>query len=1547
VVADLVDQARLLRLDAVVDPRGKVELYRAGAKVGDAFTVVGLPDGLAVQEQEAELAAAEWARARVVYSCTRAVRKERCLQKQAAHRPKRSWSATLRRYTIRPWPRDRFPRHPESGAAEMSASAPPYDVFFSYNSQDQAVVQTVARALQDRGLTVFLDRWYLVPGRPWFHALEGVLGGCRAAAVFVGPFGMGRWQGREVPFLLTRQVRAPDFPVVPVLLPGSGADPPLGLLGTNTWVDLRPGVEDLVALGLLEAAVRGQPPGPDLRARVAATRAGICPYRGLRPFREEDGPFFFGREAFTDLLAQTLDRSPLVAVVGASGSGKSSVVRAGLVPRLRQGGAGRVWDVVTLVPGDRPLRSLAAALLPLLEPEMAEVTRLVEIERLARALADGRLRLRDVVARVLEKQRGTDRLLLVADQWEELYTLSNLHTGRRFIDQLLDATSAGPLTVVLTLRADFFGHVLGYRPLVDRIQEAVVKLGPMNRVELARAVEEPAKKLTLEFAQGLVERILNDVDQEPGTLPLLEFALTELWEKRSGNRFLHQTYDAMGGVQGAIARRAEEVFTRQLSPPQQEVMRRVFVQLVQPGQDTEDTRRRAPLNDFGEAEQAILQHVIAARLVVSGRDETTGQEYVEVAHEALIRRWDRLRAWMNDDRVFREWQERLRSALRQWQASNRDDDALLQGALLAEAEHRLAERGVDLPVAERAFIERSVALREQRRKRAHRITTAVITVTSTLALFGGTMAVLAWLAAVRSYRAENLAQSRFLMAKAQLEFEEKPLLGLRLALEGLALVPPDDAKGRDGMAKDVSKFAQWGRLSKLGADVKEVTLRPDKTAFTVLSYGDAVELRRGADGRLITRLSGKARKAGFVGTPPETYFSPDPSGTYFAVLYDDATGELRRSSDGAVITEFKGKVRTEHGFFGSSSRQVYFSPDPAATYFVALYEDKPGEVRRSATGQLVPLAGKVKDVRFLQRSAAYFHVTYEDAPDEVRRSDSAAVVAKLPGKVSAVDFSPNPATTYFVVRYGDAPGELRRGADGTLIAKLAGKVTEMHFSPDPDATYSVVRYDDAPGELRRGADGTLIAKLRDKAAEVSFSPDPGASYLDIDYTGGGRELRRSADGTVIAPAGAFHRVDFSNKRGATYFVVHYTDGTKELRRGTDSNVIVKLTEKAKWTVFSPDPDATYFSVLYDDATGELRRTTDGTVITRFNGKVKVAGSGPFGSSFPRVSFSRDPAATYFVVLYEDKPGEVRRSATGDLVPLAGKVNGVDFFQRSAAHFHVTYEDAPDELRRADSAAVVAKLAGKVSAVDFSPDPAATYFAIEYDDATGELRRSSDGTVITRFSKKLRISSGFFDRSSATSFSPDATYFVVSYADGTKELRRSADGKAISLVGELANVDFDRDLGDACFPLNYVDETTEIWQLGADPRRLAALGTGVAGIVGLPAQQVVVWYRGGQAYLLDLAWLRAMKGDPAPLSPEALMRTACQGPFRRGLFNEKDLEPFLDGRPPRACVAGSSRRSQRKQQDTPKHGCRRRFGPRRPRAAFSLPSRAPSGKPETC
>jgi WD40 repeat protein/DNA-binding SARP family transcriptional activator len=471
----------------------------------------------------------------------------------------------------------------------------------------------------------------------------------------------------------------------------------------------------------------------ELPARLGAMEAvseresravGACPYRGLAAFREVDAPYFFGREGFTQRVLEAVHTPPPVTVIlGSSGSGKSSVAFAGLLPRLREQFD---WLIIDFRPGTRPFYTLAGVLLPLLEPDLSETDRLIETRKLANALGDGEVRLHNVVARALEINPAAERVLLLVDQFEELYTLCPDPDERdRFLDMLLVAAEAAwegqrpPLVLLLTLRADFMGQALAHRPFADALQEGALMLGPMTREELREAIEKPAERQGAAFEAGLVGRLLDDVGQAPGSLPLLEFALTLLWARLDRGWMTHAAYEDIGRVEGALAGYAEGVYA-ELRTREREAARRVFVQLVQPGEGTEDTRRVATRVELGDvAGNWILVQLLAdKRLVVTGRDSSTGLETVEVVHEALIQRWGRLQWWIEEDRAFRTWQERLRVALRGWEASDRDGGALLRGVPLTEAEGWLAQRGAELSRAEVSFIEASVALRERRRRRA-------------------------------------------------------------------------------------------------------------------------------------------------------------------------------------------------------------------------------------------------------------------------------------------------------------------------------------------------------------------------------------------------------------------------------------------------------------------------------------------------------------------------------------------------------------------------------------------------------------------------------------------------------------------------------------------------------------------------------------------------------------------------------------------------------------------------------------------------------------
>ncbi|MDY6805065.1 MAG: hypothetical protein SXA11_14835 [Cyanobacteriota bacterium] len=437
--------------------------------------------------------------------------------------------------------------------------------------------------------------------------------------------------------------------------------------------------------------------------------AESCPYQGLFAFGENDAQYFFGREAVADQLVTAAESRSLVAVIGASGSGKSSAVFAGLIPRLRKKGK---WAIASFRPGNTPFYHLASALVSLLEAESSEVDKLVETKKLRTALLGEDLDLSHLITRIAEKQDNS-RVLLVADQFEELYALCREKKLRQsFLGSLLAATN---FTLVLTLRADFCGYALSDRSFTDALKNANFLLAPMNRQELEEAIIKPAKMLDVELEAGLSDRILEAVGEEPGNLPLLQFALAQLWEKQSRGKLTHVAYDEIGGVEQALVKYADEEYNK-LEEQERERVRRAFIQLVSPGEGTQDTRRLATAAEVGVENWDLIKRLADSRLVVTGSNET-GEETVEVIHEALIREWGTLGEWIEGSREFRTWQKRLRERMREWEKKNKDEGELLRGASLLEAQEWFEKRLEELSDEEQEFIRLSGELRETEEKK--------------------------------------------------------------------------------------------------------------------------------------------------------------------------------------------------------------------------------------------------------------------------------------------------------------------------------------------------------------------------------------------------------------------------------------------------------------------------------------------------------------------------------------------------------------------------------------------------------------------------------------------------------------------------------------------------------------------------------------------------------------------------------------------------------------------------------------------------------------
>ncbi len=460
-------------------------------------------------------------------------------------------------------------------------------------------------------------------------------------------------------------------------------------------------------------------------ADAAAGPIARCPYPGLAYFGPEHADLFFGRDAAIARLAEAVGRQSLTALVGASGSGKSSVVLAGLAPRLHSAGEWRFshFRIGTEL-DNNPFLALARSLVPLYVASQSDTDRLLNTKQLAERLETGRLTLRDVFADCRSRNKGT-RILLIADQFEEAFTsVEDEGLRNRFIDLLLagfaDPASDGSpdVCLILTLRADFYGQALRHRPLADALQAHVENLGQMNREELQAAIRLPAERAEVSFDPGLVETLLDDVENKPGSLPLLQFALREMWGRQRNARITRRSYDDIGGVEGALAQRAETIFAAMTGggtdAPTARAFQRLFTRLVTLGEGQEDTRRVVDRAELGDDVWSLAQRLAGEknRLVVTNAPAFS-RETAEVVHEALIRHWPKLVDWIDRDRAFQSWLRQIRSNVELYSFEPSDDGPLLRGSMLAQARDWLARRRDDLSPAELRYIEASLALQQR------------------------------------------------------------------------------------------------------------------------------------------------------------------------------------------------------------------------------------------------------------------------------------------------------------------------------------------------------------------------------------------------------------------------------------------------------------------------------------------------------------------------------------------------------------------------------------------------------------------------------------------------------------------------------------------------------------------------------------------------------------------------------------------------------------------------------------------------------------------
>ncbi|MFD6073060.1 nSTAND1 domain-containing NTPase, partial [Amycolatopsis lurida] len=501
-----------------------------------------------------------------------------------------------------------------------------------------------------------------------------------------------------------------------------------------------------------------------------------APYVGLTSYGQDDAERFFGRERLLNELLEKVKRRSFVAVFGPSGSGKSSLLRAGLIPRLC--GDSDIRQVILFTPGPSPLRECARQLARRLGSTALDIEACLSESR------DGLLTLME---QLLGRTAVTGEAVVVVDQFEEVFTLCTDSVQRAaFVDLLLRAASPDSrCRVVIGVRADFYSHCAQQFDLAAALQDAQVTVGPMSADELRRAITCPASGAGCAVESDLLSVLVAQTHGQAGALPLLSHALRETWRRRRGNTLTLAGYHLTGGLDGALGRTAERVFCS-LTAPQQTAAQQLFQRLVALGNGTEDTKRRVlrrDLDDTPDMADTLLK-LCDARMLTADR------EGVDLAHEALIHAWPRLRRWLDADREGHRLHREVTEAAAVWEDHAHDDSTLLRGHRLAVIED-WAKRADGLNQAERAFLRASIAARDhdqastRRRIQRQRILIAVLAV---LVLVAGTAVVYATRAQQEAERQRNAALGVTVALKAHGDMQANPRLAAQVALVAYRLM---------------------------------------------------------------------------------------------------------------------------------------------------------------------------------------------------------------------------------------------------------------------------------------------------------------------------------------------------------------------------------------------------------------------------------------------------------------------------------------------------------------------------------------------------------------------------------------------------------------------------------------------------------------------------------------------------------------------------------------------------------------------------------------
>ena len=808
-----------------------------------------------------------------------------------------------------------------------------------------------------------------------------------------------------------------------------------------------------------------------------APGSGICPWKGLAAYDVADAAWFAGRERLVAELTARLAPADLLAVAGASGSGKSSLVRAGVVAGLQAGAlpGSESWRYLLLRPGTQPVR---------------ELLRIVAPDRTADPGSPAELLARVVLA------EDAERVVLVVDQLEEVWTACGDAAQREaFLDALAAVVASGAgWTVVVVVRGDYVGELAAHRSLSGALACATVLVGSTTEAEVRRAVEHPAERAGLVLDPGLADAIVADAATEPGALPLLSTAMSELWEQRVGRRLTLGAYVRVGGVRGALARIAERAYG-ELDEGDRDAARVLLLRLAGPGEVESPTRRRVPLSELSALPDPRVRAVVNP--LADTRLLTLSAGYVEVAHEALFREWPRLLTWLREDAAARAVQPRIAVAAAEWDVGGRDPTELWRGARLTAAVEFVAAHGTEVTEVERAFVEAGQQVVDaERRSAEERAATATRQNRRLKVLLGGlavllvvaaSAGALAALAGGRAEREAAVASARELAAASVANVEADPELGVLLALEAV-----ERARGTPVLPEATNALHAAVVASRIVAALPgaggEVDWSPDGSVIATEGPpgSGAIDLRTAAS--LVELRRVRAHGGDVLGVT----FSPD--GARGASTGTDGTAAVWDTATAERVATFTG-TGDVHGptFSGDSSRVAATWSDEAVLRI--------GDVASGRVLREIPvLEGEGQEPAFDPDGTRIAAVTTDPWAPVVLDVATGERLVELRGHripVTDVDWSPDGrwiSTTSldYSVAVWDADTGARRysleghGAPVDVAAWSADSTRLVTGSRD-----GTVRVWEVSEQGAREVNVLAARGIRDGVAAVAFSPDGG------------------------------------------------------------------------------------------------------------------------------------------------------------------------------------------------------------------------------------------------------------------------------------------------------------------------------------------------------------------------------------------------------------------------------------------------------------------------